>query len=513
MAGKESVYDLLVIGGGINGAGIARDAAGRGLTVVLCEQDDLAAHTSSASTKLIHGGLRYLEQYEFGLVRKGLQEREVLLRAAPHLITPLRFVMPHVSSLRPAWMIRLGLFLYDHLGKRELLRGSESVDLRTHPAGAPLQPGLKRGFIYSDGLVQDARLVILNALDAAERGALIQTRTRVVSAKRGVRHWDVVLRSKLTATEHTVKARCIVNATGPWVTDVLRVSLGVQSSHHLRMVKGSHIVVRRLFAHDYAYILQNRDNRVIFAIPFEDDFTLIGTTDVQYEGDPSCASIVDDEVSYLCEAVNGYFDRAVSPADVVWSYSGVRPLLDDESDVLSEVTRDYKLELDAPENEAPLLSVFGGKITTYRRLAEEAVALLHKPLGNVKSAWTSGAPLPGGDMPGADFERFLDALKRRHPWLPAALARRYAHAYGTRAERLLADAKSEADLGADLGDGLHEAEINYLTFYEWALTAKDVLWRRSMLGLHVSPATAKRLTEWLTAHGIAPGLKEERQCA
>ena len=513
MADGGSVYDLLVIGGGINGAGIARDAAGRGLTVLLCEQDDLAAHTSSASTKLIHGGLRYLEQYEFGLVRKGLQEREVLLRAAPHLITPLRFVMPHVSSLRPAWMIRIGLFLYDHLGKRELLRGSESVNLRTHPAGAPLQPWLKRAFIYSDGLVQDARLVVLNALDAAERGAQILTRTRVLSAERGARHWDVVLRSKLTGTQRPVKARCIVNATGPWVTDVLRASLHVEPSRHLRMAKGSHIVVRRLFAHDYAYILQNRDKRVIFAIPFETDFTLIGTTDVQYEGDPATAAIVDDEVGYLCEAVNGYFARAVTPADVVWSYSGVRPLLDDESDALSEVTRDYKLELDAPEGKAPLLSVFGGKITTYRRLAEEAMGLLQKPLGNIQPAWTAAAPLPGGDMPGADFGRFVDELKRRHPWLPAAVAERYARAYGTRTERLLAGAKSLADLGTDIGEGLYEAEINYLTFYEWALTASDVLWRRSKLGLHGSPAMAARLSEWLAARGVAAGLKEGLQCA
>jgi glycerol-3-phosphate dehydrogenase len=513
MAGEQSVYDLLVIGGGINGAGIARDAAGRGLSVLLCEQDDLAAHTSSASTKLIHGGLRYLEQYEFGLVRKGLQEREVLLRAAPHLITPLRFVMPHVASLRPAWMIRIGLFLYDHLGKRELLRGSESVKLRTHPAGAPLQPWLKTGFIYSDGLVRDARLVVLNALDAAERGAQILTRTRVMSAERGPHHWDVVLRSKLTGTERTVKARCIVNATGPWVTDVLRGALHTEPNQHLRMVKGSHIVVRRLFAHDYAYILQNRDKRVIFVIPFETDFTLIGTTDVQYQGDPASASIVDEEIAYLCEAVNGYFTHAVTPADVVWSYSGVRPLLDDESDALSEVTRDYKLELDAPEDQAPLLSVFGGKITTYRRLAEEALGLLQKPLENLQPAWTATAPLPGGDMPGADFDRFVDELKRRYPWLPAALAQRFAHAYGTRTERVLGDAKNLADLGADIGGGLHEAEINYLTFYEWALTAEDVLWRRSKLGLHVSPDTATRLTDWLEAHGIAAGFKEGLQCA
>jgi glycerol-3-phosphate dehydrogenase len=513
MAGGESVYDLLVIGGGINGAGIARDAAGRGLTVLLCEQDDLAAHTSSASTKLIHGGLRYLEQYEFGLVRKALQEREVLLRAAPHLISPLRFVMPHVSSLRPAWMMRIGLFLYDHLGKRELLPGTETVNLRTHPAGVLLKPSLKRAFIYSDGLVQDARLVILNALDAAERGAQVLTRTQFISAERGARHWDAVLRSKLTGTQQSVKARCIVNAAGPWVTDLLRESLHIESPRHLRMVKGSHIVVRRLFNHDYAYILQNQDKRVVFAIPYQTDYTLIGTTDVEFNGDPACVSIDNEEISYLCDAINAYIVRPVTPADVIWSYSGVRPLIEDESDDLSEVTRDYKLELDAHEDKAPLLSVFGGKITTYRRLAEEAMALLQEPLGALKPAWTATAPLPGGDMPGADFTRFVEELKRRHPWLPAALALRYAHAYGTRAERLLADAKSVADLGADLGEGLYEAEVNYLTFYEWALTATDILWRRSKLGLRASPATVDRLTAWLAERGVAAGLKEGRQCA
>ncbi len=513
MVGGESIFDLLVIGGGINGAGIARDAAGRGLTVLLCEQDDLAAHTSSASTKLIHGGLRYLEQYEFGLVRKALQEREVLLRAAPHLISPLRFVMPHVSSLRPAWMMRIGLFLYDHLGKRELLPGTEAVNLRTHPAGTPLKPSLKKAFIYSDGLVQDARLVVLNALDAAERGAQILTRTQFVSATRGARHWDALLRSKLNGKQRAVKARCIVNAAGPWVTDVFRESLHIASRRQLRMVKGSHIVVRRLFNHDYAYILQNRDKRVVFAIPYETDYTLIGTTDVEYSGDPACVSIEDAEIAYLCDAINAYFARPITPADVIWSYAGVRPLIEDESDELSKVTRDYELELDAREDKAPLLSVFGGKITTYRRLAEETMALLQEPLGNLQPMWTATAPLPGGDMPGADLDRFLQELKRRHPWLPAALAERYAHTYGTRAELLLADAKRLEDLGADLGEGLHEVEINYLTFYEWALTATDILWRRSKLGLRASPATVERLAAWLAERGIASGFKEGRQCA
>lgn len=503
MAGEGSTYDILVIGGGINGTGIARDAAGRGLSVLLCEQDDLAAHTSSASTKLIHGGLRYLEHYEFRLVRKALQEREVLLRAAPHLIRPLRFVMPHVASLRPAWMMRLGLLLYDHLSHRELLPGSEAVDLHTHPAGRALQTWLKRGFVYSDGLVQDARLVVSNALDAAERGARVLTRTRLVSAERGPQCWQALLRSALTGNERSVRARCVVNATGPWVSEVLRASLNVRARRNVRLAKGSHIVVHRMFDHDYAYILQNRDRRIVFAIPYESHYTLIGTTDVDYHGDPRSVSISEEETNYLCEAVNAYFKDPISPADVVWSYSGVRPLLEDESSVLSAVTRDYALEMDATAGHAPLLSVFGGKITTYRRLAEEATALLQAPLGNRQPAWTADAPLPGGDIPGADMARFLGGLKQRHPWLPAALARRYGRTYGTRTQRLLGAARSLAELGADLGDGMHEAELRYLVRDEWALSTDDVLWRRSGMGLHAGAGTAERITDWLAGHGRA----------
>ncbi len=513
MGDEGSAYDLLVIGGGVNGAGIARDAVGRGLSVLLCEQDDLAAHTSSASTKLIHGGLRYLEHYEFSLVRKALQEREVLLRAAPHLIAPLRFVMPHVGSLRPAWMMRIGLFLYDHLGRRELLPGSESIDLRSHPAGAPLKPRAKKGYAYSDGWVDDARLVVLNALDAAERGARILTRTRVASAERGADLWRATLRSGQGDAQRSVRARCIVNATGPWVTEVLRGALRIEPRRHLRAAKGSHIVVPRLFDHDCAYTLQNEDKRVVFAIPYQSDYTLIGTTDVEYRDDPRNVAISDDEVAYLCAAVNAFFVRQVAPADVVWSYSGVRPLLDDETDDLSAVTRDYELELDAGEGKAPLLSVFGGKLTTYRRLAEEALALLQGPLGITGPAWTAGVPLPGGDIPGADFERFLARLARRHPWLPPELARRYARAYGTRAERLLGGASGLADLGAPIGDGLYELELRYLAQYEWACTADDVLWRRSKLGLRASPDTRRRLGEWLAANGRASQFERELQCA
>ena len=491
------VYDLLIVGGGINGTGIARDAAGRGLSVLLCEQDDLAAHTSSASTKLIHGGLRYLEYYEFSLVRKALQEREVLLRAAPHIIRPLSFVMPHNPGLRPAWMIRAGLFLYDHLGRRELLPASQGVDLRTHAAGQSLKPGLTKGFVYADAWVEDARLVVLNALDAAERGAKILPHTRCVSARRFADMWDVTLQPAGEHPAQVVRSRALVNAAGPWVVNFLHESLGMTSQRHLRLAKGSHIVVRRLFEHDHAYLLQNPDKRILFAIPYERDFTLIGTTDVEYEGDPSKPSITSSEIAYLCEMANCYFARSISPADVIWSYSGVRPLLADEATDISAVTRDYLLECDATSQRAPLLSVFGGKITTYRRLAEEALDLLAHSLHDMKPAWTANAPLPGGDIPNAEFEGFLAEFRRSTPWLPEALARRYARAYGTRIDRLLAGARSLTDLGEDLGGGLYGAEIDYLVSQEWAQTAEDILWRRSKMGLHVSADVAQRLSERL----------------
>ncbi|HET7200658.1 MAG TPA: glycerol-3-phosphate dehydrogenase [Burkholderiales bacterium] len=513
MAVEGAVYDLVVIGGGINGAGIAREAVGRGLSVLLCEQHDLASHTSSASTKLIHGGLRYLEHYEFGLVRKALQEREVLLRAAPHLIVPLRFVMPHAEHLRSAWLMRAGLFLYDRLGKRELLPASETVDLRSHPAGAPLRARSRKGYIYSDAFVDDSRLVVLTALDAALRGADILTRTRFASAARSAGYWEATLRCGSDGTQRCIRARCIVNATGPWVTDVLRGPLQIESKRQVRAAKGSHLVVPRLFDHDYAYTLQNDDRRIVFAIPYQSDYTLIGTTDVEYRGDPSDVSVSDEEVAYLCEAVNRYLAEPIAATDVAWRYSGVRALLEDETDDLSAVSRDYELELDLGGGAAPLLSVFGGKITTYRRLAEEALTLLGGPLGTSTPPWSAAAPLPGGDMPGADFGAFQADLRRRYPWLPAGLARRYARAYGTRAEKLLADARSVADLGEEIGDGLFEAEARYLAFYEWALTAEDVLWRRSKLGLRASPDTARRLDAWLSSYRGATGAGRALQCA
>jgi glycerol-3-phosphate dehydrogenase len=486
-------FDLLIVGGGINGCGIARDMAGRGLSVLLCEQDDLAAHTSSASTKLIHGGLRYLEYYEFGLVRKALQERERLIDAAPHIMWPLRFVMPHDAHLRPAWMIRAGLFLYDHLAPRRRLAASRGVDLRRHPAGCALDPRFTRGFEYSDGWVDDARLVLLNAIDARERGAVIRTRTRCESVRREAGGWRAVLSVGDGRCE--VGARALVNAAGPWAAEFLHGRSPVRSSNGVRLVKGSHIVVPRMFEHPYAYIFQGPDRRIIFALPYEEDFTLVGTTDVEYASGPASARIDAAEIDYLCQMANRYFRRRLSPADVVWSYSGLRPLLEDESTEAASVTRDYTLEVDATG--APLLSVFGGKITTYRRLAEEVADRLMPLLGASRPPWTAGVPLPGGDLPEASFERFLDLAARRWPWLPAPLRLRLARAYGSRMERLLGSAGSLDDLGTEVLPGLHLREVDYLRRAEWAITAEDILWRRSKLGLHLGSQAAARLTTWL----------------
>jgi glycerol-3-phosphate dehydrogenase len=490
--------DVLVVGGGINGAGIARDLAGRGLAVLLCEQDDLASHTSSCSTKLIHGGLRYLEHYEFSLVRKALAEREVLLRSAPHIMWPLRFVMPHDPhnrSLRPVWMIRAGLFLYDHLARREVLPGSRTVDLRQHPAGAPLKRGFTKGFVYSDGWVDDARLVVLNAIDAVEHGATVLTRWRCIDAQRGATQWQVQLQSSVGET-HAVTARALVNAAGPWAAQFLADHAHAAQRKSLRLVKGSHIVVRKLFDHDHAYIFQNPDKRIIFAIPYEGEFTLIGTTDVEHTGAIGTARIDAAEASYLCEQASRYFERAVVPSDVVWSYSGVRPLLDDESGDPSAVTRDYSLEIDV--SQAPLLSVWGGKITTFRKLAEEAADLLAAPLGTARGAWTAGKHLPGGDLASkassdliGDFERCVHALRARHPELPPALCRRLARGYGSRADALLS-----RGLGAEVAPGLFEAELHYLHRHEWARGADDVLWRRTKLGLHLSSAERAAVDVW-----------------
>ena len=509
--------DLLIVGGGINGVGIARDAAGRGLSVLLCEQSDLGSATSSASTKLIHGGLRYLEYYEFRLVREALIEREVLLRAAPHIIWPMSFILPHDKGLRPAWLIRLGLVLYDHLGGRELLPASRGIDLSRDPLGAPLRNDFRKGFSYADCWVEDSRLVVLNAMDAAERGAEILTRTRCASARRVDGVWEAELEPVGQAEggqRRQVRARAIVNAAGPWVTDVLSRVAGTNRQAGLRLIKGSHIVVPRLFEGEQAYIFQHPDRRVIFAIPYERQFTLIGTTDVVFEGNPGDAKITEDEIAYLCEAVSRYFKRPVTPDQVVWNYSGVRPLYDDSSKSASAVTRDYVFDVETPQNGAPLLSVFGGKITTYRKLAEHALSRLLPLLGHEAKNWTAGATLPGGDIPGADFASFESALEAEHAWLPAELAQRYARAYGTRTRNILGTAKKLDDLGEHLGDGVYEAEVDYLVRQEWARSAKDILWRRSKLGLHVSEDTRRRLEAWLAGHPEGqPGRDDERRTA
>ena len=484
-------FDLLVIGGGINGAGIARDAAGRGLKVCLCEKDDLAGHTSSASTKLIHGGLRYLEQYDFKLVRHALQERELLLRSAPHIIHPIRFVLPHNASLRPEWMIRLGLFLYDHLGGRRRLPGSQSVVLNRHVAGQALKDDYRTGFEYSDCWVRDARLVVLNAMDGAARGAVIWTHTRCVGLSRSTADWTVTLRNERDGSIRFVRAKAVVNAAGPWVEQVLDAGFTAGRTHGIRFVKGSHIVVPRLFAHDYAYIFQHGDGRVLFAIPFEDDFTLLGTTDIELDRLPENNQITQKEVTYICHAVSEYFVRPVEPADVVWSFSGVRPLYDDAAGEASRVTRDYNLHIDCEQ--APILSIYGGKITTYRRLAEDVLDLMADCLDIQGTPWTATSPLPGGDLPDADFARFLIDCAVAYPWLSRDRLQAYAGHYGTRISQLLAGCDCEEALGLDFGGGLFEREVIYLTTHEYAETAEDIVWRRTKRGLRMSPEEIARL--------------------
>jgi len=491
-----STYDLVVIGGGVNGAGIARDAVGRGLSVLLCEKDDLAQHTSSASTKLIHGGLRYLEHYDFMLVRHALIEREVLLRAAPHIIWPLRFILPHHKALRPRWLIRLGLFLYDNLGGRKLLPRSSGVDLASHETGGPLKDEFNKGFEYSDCWVQDARLVTLNVIDAAEKGCDVRVRTECTDIIRGDGEWKVNLKSHLSGKKETVSARAIVNASGPWVDKTLDLDEEHDSRYDVRLVKGSHIVVPKLFEHSYTYIFQNADNRIIFAVPYENDFTLLGTTDVEIQAEPGTEKIEQSEIDYICQNASEYFKTAITADQVVWSYSGVRPLYDDASDNASKVTRDYKLDLDVRKG-APILSVYGGKITTYRKLAEQAVDMLKSELNFKESGWTAPEHLPGGDIPDANYDSFVQSVVKNYPWLDATLQADYARNYGTRIDTLLADASSMVSLGHHFGGPLYQLEVEYLIEVEWARTAADILWRRSKKGLHTPADCEQKLQAWI----------------
>ena len=491
--------DLLIIGGGVNGAGIARDAAGRGLSVILCEKDDLAQGTSSRSGKLVHGGLRYLEYYEFRLVREALIEREILLESAPHIIWPMRFVLPHSPDDRPAWLVRLGLFLYDHIGGRKRLPGTRSLNLHTAPEGAPVKPEFAKGFEYSDCWVDDARLVVLNALAAKELGADIRTRTACVSARRENGLWKVELRDAVSGKKSEVNARALINAAGPWVNDVVGRVAALNSSHSVRLVKGSHIIVPKFWEGRHAYLVQNSDKRVIFINPYQNDLALIGTTDIPYKGRAEEVAADETEIDYLINAVNRYFKRQLQRGDVVHSFSGVRPLFDDNADNPSAVTRDYEFELDAADGAAPLLSVFGGKITTFRKLSEHALDRLKPFLPAMKAEWTAKSHLPGGDIANADFEQFLGDLRAQYPWLPASLAKHYGRLYGTRAAALLLGAGNLADLGPKFGPDLYEREADYLTRAEWASSAEDILERRTKHGLHMSATERRAFEDWMAS--------------
>lgn len=493
------MYDVIIIGGGVNGCGIARDAAGRGLSVLLAEQNDLGQATSSASTKLFHGGLRYLEYYEFRLVRQALIEREVLLTAMPHIAWPLRFVLPHHKGLRPRWLVRFGLFIYDHLGGRKILPKTKSLDLTSDPAGFPLKDTFERGYEYSDCWVEDSRLVALNARDAADRGATILPRTRVVSAERRGDIWNVTLHDTETGADRVVEAKTLVNAGGPWVEDIIRNRVRMNTSDKIRLVRGSHIVTRKLFEHPKPYIFQQGDGRIVFAIPYETDFTLIGTTDAEHEGDPSTAVCTQEESDYLREAVSEYFEKPVTQEDIVWTYAGVRPLYDDGASSATAATRDYVLKLEGEAGEAPMLNIFGGKITTYRRLSEKAMEHLRVALPDMDPNWTAGVPLPGGDFAVDGVKTLISVLRGGYPFLDMDWALRLVRAYGTDAHRMLGDAQSLDDLGQHFGWSLYEREVRWLMDREWAASADDVLWRRSKIGLRVSKDEAARLDTWMKA--------------
>jgi glycerol-3-phosphate dehydrogenase len=515
---EGTVIDLFVIGGGINGCGIARDAAGRGLRVELAEMNDLAWATSSASTKLFHGGLRYLEYFEIRLVREALIERETLLRAMPHISWPMRFVLPYhrdmrfegetptsrilnlvmpwMKGRRPSWLIRLGLFLYDHLGGRKILPATATLDLRDGPEGAPLKDKFTRAYEYSDCWIEDSRLVVLNARDAEARGARIRTRTRVQSAERVGDLWQVTLRDQETGAVEVVQARALVNAAGPWVKDVISGTLRLNSAEGVRLVRGSHIVTRRLFNHDKCYFFQGTDGRIIFAIPYEGEFTLIGTTDAEHGQADTRPECTPEEAEYLCRFASEYFKTPVTRADIVWTYSGVRPLYDDGAKSATAATRDYVLTL-AEGPGAPLLNIFGGKITTYRKLAEAALAKLRPFFPEAGADWTAGVALPGGDFPVDGFDRLTESLHRAYPFLTAAWARRLVRAYGTEALDILGEAREAADLGPDFGATLTGAEVRWQMGHEYARAAADVVWRRTRLGLKMTEAQIAALDDWM----------------
>ena len=495
----KKIYDIFIIGGGVNGAGIARDAAGRGHLVYLAEMNDLASGTSSAATKLIHGGLRYLEHYEFSLVREALKEREVLWAMAPFIIKPMRFILPYEKNLRPKWFLRLGLFLYDYIGGRKKLPPTKTLNLTKDPAGKPLRANSKTGFEYSDCFVDDARLVILNAKDAANKNASINTRTKVISALQTDGVWEIKVKNLITNKTKTIKAKSLINAAGPW-TDIVSNSFIDESKDkvkNIRLVKGSHIVVNKLYNHDKCYIFQNADNRIVFAIPYQENFTLIGTTDVDYDGNPSNVSISSDELNYLCNVTSHYFRQKVERSDVVWAYSGVRPLYDDGADEAQEATRDYVLKLET-DGGAPLLNIFGGKLTTYRHLAEEAIEQIETIIGQKGEKWTANSSLPGGDFAIGGFDTLVDRLKKQYPFMAHSQIKRMVRLYGTLTSDVLGDAKSFVDLGENFGANLSVKEVDYLIENEWAMTLEDILWRRTKLGLFISDRDSKALDKYIS---------------